>query len=138
VPFFELDISPIIISTQGNNFSYGKTTYWASEACRWLVADIFRASAIYRTYRSRRVLHSFDSTNVRATMVVPSVACFRASNISRFSRQRLTTVLRQISCRYSSSSSQTPQVAVLFQAIDPPVINNVRKPRKPGGKNVEY
>ncbi|KAE8415318.1 hypothetical protein BDV36DRAFT_311077 [Aspergillus pseudocaelatus] len=30
-------------------------------------------------------------------------------------------------------SSQGPTVAVLFQDIDPPVINGVRKPRKPGG-----
>ncbi|KAI9927131.1 hypothetical protein MW887_003514 [Aspergillus wentii] len=30
-------------------------------------------------------------------------------------------------------SSSQPIVAVLFQAIDPPVINGVRKPRKPGG-----
>ncbi|KAE8159872.1 hypothetical protein BDV40DRAFT_314377 [Aspergillus tamarii] len=30
-------------------------------------------------------------------------------------------------------SSQDPTVAVLFQDIDPPVINGVRKPRKPGG-----
>ncbi|KAE8378673.1 hypothetical protein BDV26DRAFT_280944 [Aspergillus bertholletiae] len=30
-------------------------------------------------------------------------------------------------------SSQSPTVAVLFQDIDPPVINGVRKPRKPGG-----
>lgn len=31
-------------------------------------------------------------------------------------------------------SSQGPTVAVLFQDIDPPVINGVRKPRKPGGE----
>ncbi|PKX91215.1 glutathione synthetase ATP-binding domain-like protein [Aspergillus novofumigatus IBT 16806] len=30
-------------------------------------------------------------------------------------------------------SSRAPIVAVLFQDIDPPVINGVRKPRKPGG-----
>ncbi|GES62248.1 glutathione synthetase ATP-binding domain-like protein [Aspergillus terreus] len=34
---------------------------------------------------------------------------------------------------YSTSSKQYPTVAVLFQDIDPPVINGVRKPRKPGG-----
>ncbi|KAL1857852.1 hypothetical protein Plec18167_001745 [Paecilomyces lecythidis] len=33
----------------------------------------------------------------------------------------------------TSSSSRPPVVAVLFQDIDPPVINGVRKPRKPGG-----
>lgn len=31
-------------------------------------------------------------------------------------------------------SSRAPTVAVLFQDIDPPVINGVRKPRKPGGR----
>lgn len=31
-------------------------------------------------------------------------------------------------------STQSPRVAVLYQAIDPPVIGGVRKPRKPGGK----
>lgn len=34
-----------------------------------------------------------------------------------------------------SSSLSSAKVAVLFQDIDPPVINGVRKPRKPGGKN---
>lgn len=31
-------------------------------------------------------------------------------------------------------NSQAPRVAVLFQAIDPPIIGGVHKPRKPGGK----
>lgn len=31
------------------------------------------------------------------------------------------------------SSSSAPVLAVLFQAIDPPAINGIRKPRKPGG-----
>ncbi|OJJ88114.1 uncharacterized protein ASPGLDRAFT_118945 [Aspergillus glaucus CBS 516.65] len=32
-----------------------------------------------------------------------------------------------------SQSSRAPTVAVLFQDTDPPIINGVRKPRKPGG-----
>jgi hypothetical protein len=35
---------------------------------------------------------------------------------------------------YSANPKQNPTVAVLFQDIDPPVINGVRKPRKPGGE----
>ncbi|KAL3459774.1 glutathione synthetase ATP-binding domain-like protein [Aspergillus heterothallicus] len=35
--------------------------------------------------------------------------------------------------RFSSVGRVAPTVAVLFQAIDPPVINGVQKPRKPGG-----
>lgn len=31
------------------------------------------------------------------------------------------------------TSSKSPRVAVLYQDIDPPVINGVRKPKKPGG-----
>lgn len=31
------------------------------------------------------------------------------------------------------SSTENPCVAVLYQATDPPMINGVRKPRKPGG-----
>jgi hypothetical protein len=31
------------------------------------------------------------------------------------------------------ASTAAPRVAVLYQAIDPPVINGVTKPRKPGG-----
>lgn len=115
----------------------GRATYWSSEACRWLVADSFRASAICRVY-SHRVLCSFNTTNVRTIMTAPSVAGYRALHIKGFPHQRPIAVLRQTWSRHSSSSSQTPRVAVLFQAIDPPVINNVRKPRKPGGKNVEY
>lgn len=34
----------------------------------------------------------------------------------------------------STESLSSVKVAVLFQDIDPPVINGVRKPRKPGGK----
>lgn len=33
-------------------------------------------------------------------------------------------------------SHTRPTVAVLYQAIEPPVINGVRKPRKPGGKRI--
>ena len=29
---------------------------------------------------------------------------------------------------------ETPRVAVLFQDIDPPVIDGTKKPKKPGGK----
>ena len=36
--------------------------------------------------------------------------------------------------RMYSQSSRAPTVAVLFQDTDPPIINGVRKPRKPGGK----
>lgn len=36
--------------------------------------------------------------------------------------------------RMYSQSSRAPTVAVLFQDIDPPIINGVRKPRKPGGR----
>ncbi|RAK94088.1 glutathione synthetase ATP-binding domain-like protein [Aspergillus costaricaensis CBS 115574] len=32
-----------------------------------------------------------------------------------------------------ANHTQSPRVAVLFQAIDPPIIGGVRKPRKPGG-----
>ncbi|KAI0441144.1 hypothetical protein F4803DRAFT_437423 [Xylaria telfairii] len=33
----------------------------------------------------------------------------------------------------SVSTTSKPRVAVLYQALDPPVMNGVRKPRKPGG-----
>jgi hypothetical protein len=35
--------------------------------------------------------------------------------------------------RTSSSYDTARRVAVLYQAIDPPIINGVRKPKKPGG-----
>lgn len=43
---------------------------------------------------------------------------------------------RVLGRRMYSQSSHAPTctVAVLFQDIDPPVINGVRKPHKPGGK----
>lgn len=31
------------------------------------------------------------------------------------------------------SATRSPHLAVLFQAIDPPLIEGARKPRKPGG-----
>ncbi|KAJ4245986.1 hypothetical protein NW762_013730 [Fusarium torreyae] len=58
---------------------------------------------------------------------------------------RLTTCGIPISCRTShlarsryagirfSSSKAFARVAVLYQALDPPIINGVRKPKKPGG-----
>lgn len=30
---------------------------------------------------------------------------------------------------------QTPRVAVLYQELEPPLINGTRKPKKPGGKH---
>jgi hypothetical protein len=42
---------------------------------------------------------------------------------SRLARRHISTV-----------GSAAPTVAVLYQAIDPPIINGVQKPRKPGGK----
>jgi hypothetical protein len=42
---------------------------------------------------------------------------------SRLARRHISTVGRA-----------APTVAVLYQAIDPPIINGVQKPRKPGGK----
>lgn len=53
---------------------------------------------------------------------VPTVA-LRVSRVAS-----LGSVLRR------AISTQSPRVAVLYQAIDPPVIGGVRKPRKPGGK----
>lgn len=52
-------------------------------------------------------------------------ACLRPSSQWAFPR-----VLE----RTYSQFSHAPTVAVLFQDIDPPIINGVRKPRKPGGK----
>ncbi|KAF7534552.1 hypothetical protein G7054_g6146 [Neopestalotiopsis clavispora] len=34
---------------------------------------------------------------------------------------------------YSKASIDSPRVAVLYQALEPPIVNGVRKPKKPGG-----
>lgn len=53
------------------------------------------------------------------------------------SKRLLSTSLHPWSGKFTSqgaaSATRKPRLAVLFQAIDPPVINGVRKPRKPGG-----
>jgi hypothetical protein len=36
--------------------------------------------------------------------------------------------------RHARTLTNAPTVAVLYQAIEPPIINGVKKPRKPGGK----
>lgn len=36
-------------------------------------------------------------------------------------------------CPMSTGSKFIPKVAILYQAIDPPIVNGVRKPKKPGG-----
>ena len=64
----------------------------------------------------------------QTTLIMPSPALARCARISR---------LRRIpECRFYSQSSRTSAVSVLFQDIDPPVINGVRKPKKPGGKSM--
>lgn len=45
-------------------------------------------------------------------------------------RQLPTIVMKH---KFSTIRSEQPILAILFQAIDPPIINGVRKPRKPGG-----
>ncbi|EED19001.1 conserved hypothetical protein [Talaromyces stipitatus ATCC 10500] len=55
---------------------------------------------------------------------------------SNFIRSAAVRALHQVcsgSIPHRAISTQSPRVAVLFQAIDPPVIGNVRKPCKPGG-----
>lgn len=46
-------------------------------------------------------------------------------------------IRHQLDKRPSSSlsppSGKSPRVAVLYQALDPPLISGVRKPKKPGG-----
>jgi hypothetical protein len=32
------------------------------------------------------------------------------------------------------SQASSPRVAVLYQAVEPPIVNGVRKPKKPGGR----
>lgn len=39
----------------------------------------------------------------------------------------------KITSQGATCATRSPRLAVLFQAIDPPWINGVRKPRKPGG-----
>ncbi|RDW57878.1 uncharacterized protein DSM5745_11396 [Aspergillus mulundensis] len=50
----------------------------------------------------------------------------RSHTILRASGPKLLT-------RHARTLTTAPTVAVLYQAIEPPVINGVRKPRKPGG-----
>lgn len=62
----------------------------------------------------------------RKHSIMPSPVLARCARISR---------LRRIpECRFYSQSSRSSAVSVLFQDIEPPVINGVRKPKKPGGK----
>ncbi|CAI7627109.1 unnamed protein product [Penicillium manginii] len=46
---------------------------------------------------------------------------------------RVGQLMRLAGRRFYSQSIRAPAVSVLFQDIEPPVINGVRKPRKPGG-----
>lgn len=81
------------------------------------------------------------------------MACL-AHPLSRLSHQTISTSIRILRPTYSRlfhtaqgqwsiktaiqstiPGAGKPRVAVLFQAIDPPVINGIRKPRKPGGMN---
>ena len=39
----------------------------------------------------------------------------------------------KITSQGATSAARSPRLAVLFQAIDPPLINGARKSRKPGG-----
>lgn len=55
--------------------------------------------------------------------------CLRTRFVNFASRG--AAALRYVSSNMSASTS--PRVAVVFQDIEPPVINGVRKPKKPGG-----
>jgi hypothetical protein len=45
----------------------------------------------------------------------------------RISAQQVAAASRHM------STTSTPRVAVLYQELEPPLINGVRKPKKPGG-----
>lgn len=46
---------------------------------------------------------------------------------------RLTSTTRHSIRSMSSITNSAPRVAVLYQAIEPPIVGGVRKPMKPGG-----
>jgi hypothetical protein len=48
------------------------------------------------------------------------------------------TALCRWSQQHTLSSIKDARVAVLYQALEPPVINGARKPSKPGGKLFPY
>ncbi|KAL4910508.1 hypothetical protein BDW74DRAFT_184417 [Aspergillus multicolor] len=53
---------------------------------------------------------------------------FASNNILRASRPQPNSITRHV-----RTFTSAPTVAVLYQALEPPVINGVKKPRKPGG-----
>jgi len=79
---------------------------------RWLLASLLPLST-----QSQSIMLATCNTLPRA--------CLRPSSQWAFPR---------VLGRMYIQSSRAPTVAVLFQDIDPPIINGVRKPRKPGGK----
>jgi hypothetical protein len=48
--------------------------------------------------------------------------------------RRIVPLMRTPGYRLYGQSGRAPALSVLFQDIEPPVINGVRKPSKPGGK----
>ena len=48
----------------------------------------------------------------------------------------LTATITKATVKAKATAKMTHKVAVLYQAIEPPVINGVRKPMKPGGNHI--
>ncbi|RMJ03672.1 hypothetical protein CDV36_014802 [Fusarium kuroshium] len=65
-------------------------------------------------------------------LVVPRHVTCRAFLAHHHIRRVVLSATHYAGIRYSSSNAPS-RVAVLYQALDPPVINGVRKPKKPGG-----
>ncbi|KAL5044856.1 hypothetical protein BDW71DRAFT_185462 [Aspergillus fruticulosus] len=50
-----------------------------------------------------------------------------------FASHTVRRASKRVMSRHARTLTHAPTVAVLYQAIEPPIINGVRKPRKPGG-----
>lgn len=78
-------------------------------------------------------------TTTHHTENMPPVVCRSPILLRTTCRGARGPVITRYNTRWHKFSTQSgardrPQVAVLYQAIDPPIINGVRKPKKPGGE----
>ncbi|KAJ3527718.1 hypothetical protein NM208_g10562 [Fusarium decemcellulare] len=82
------------------------------------------------THRICPVLRPADQFAMSALVVPRHITC--RAFLPHHLRRVVSSATRYAGIRYSSSNSPS-RVAVLYQALDPPIINGVRKPKKPGG-----
>lgn len=98
-----------------------------------------RTGGVYLAGNARQLVGSavskgITTTNTTTTITIRSSSSTCVQPIARLARFAPKQTVAQRGM--NTLATGTTRLAVLHQAIDPPVIDGVRKPAKPGGKGI--